>query len=642
MMAAITRTSPPQPPGVTRVYAPELPPPVEVVETTQRRAAVAEVRGAPATSLEATKRRHSTRPGTALIGEVNSWVTVPETPVDTGRSGPSLSVATPTVGVMKDLGDGGSRTGGATVTVLPSAAEVLAFAHRLTRSGDHLDDPARIDLIAALETLKCAAEATQAEVTADFDHSQRAVAAARGVPTERQGRGIAEQVALARRESPHRGKRHLGLARILRTELPCTRAAFRAGRVGEWTVTVLARETACLSLEHRMLVDEAVAGDPDRLSRMSVRDLAGEVLDLSCRLDPAAVAKRRRSAEADRHTTLRPAPDVMTWFGALLPVKDGVAVHRALLAEAGRRKAAGDPRSRGAIMADTLVQRVLAPCVEGLGPSAGTPTGPLLSINIVVPDTVLLGDGESGGFVEGYGPVPGDLLREWIAEHAETGVADWVCRLYTAPATGALVAMDAKGDRFEGRLADYLRLRDRICRTPGCGAPIRHLDHAHDRARGGPTSALNGQGLCEGCNHAKQAHGWRVRPIPGALHTVEITTPTGHRYTSRAPAHAPPPSAELQARPTEMTPSGAGLAMTSITKRARTRRRKPRGRRRPGSRRLAAGDSAALSGAAEIGCRADPLQPAGTGQVGSPGVEEGAAVTPAVTNRVDPPRWRRP
>ena len=159
-----------------------------------------------------------------------------------------------------------------------------------------------------------------------------------------------------------------GLARILRTELPCTRAALRSGRITEWKAMFVARETACLSLEHRMMVDERIAGDPAKIEAMGDRELVGEILDLSCRLEPAAVTERRRRAEADRHTTLRPAPDTMTYFSALLPVKDGVAVHKALLDEADRLKAAGDPRSRGAIMADTLVRRVLAPHIASRRP----------------------------------------------------------------------------------------------------------------------------------------------------------------------------------------------------------------------------------------------------------------------------------
>lgn len=60
---------------------------------------------------------------------------------------------------------------------------------------------------------------------------------------------MAAEIALARRESPHRGQQHLGLARILTAEMPHTMAAFRAGRITEWRATLLVREAACLSLD---------------------------------------------------------------------------------------------------------------------------------------------------------------------------------------------------------------------------------------------------------------------------------------------------------------------------------------------------------------------------------------------------------
>ena len=86
-----------------------------------------------------------------------------------------------------------------------------------------------------------------------------------GAPRRRlaDNRGTAGQVALARRESHHRGKQHLGLARILDREMPCTMAAFRAGRITEDRATILARETACLSLDDRRSVDRAIAGDQE-------------------------------------------------------------------------------------------------------------------------------------------------------------------------------------------------------------------------------------------------------------------------------------------------------------------------------------------------------------------------------------------
>ena len=141
---------------------------------------------------------------------------------------------------------------------------------------------------------------------------------------------------------------------------------------------------------------------------------------------------------------------------------------------------------------------------------------------------------DGSGWVEGHGPVPGDLIRGWLADNLDTGLDTWLRRLYEQPATGNLVAMDSSAELFAGRLAEFLRLRDRICRTVGCDAPIRHADHVVPRARGGPTTACNGQGLCEFCNYAKEADGWSARTIPGPRHTVEITTPTGHTYSSTA------------------------------------------------------------------------------------------------------------
>ncbi len=161
-------------------------------------------------------------------------------------------------------------------------------------------------------------------------------------------------------------------------------------------------------------------------------------------------------------------------------------------------------------------------------------------IHVVVPDTVLLGDRDGTAYVEEHGEVPGDLLREWIADNAEDGVVDWVRRLYRCPRTGELVAMDSKGRLFEGKLAEFLRLRDRRCRNPWCNAPIRHLDHIQDVSKGGRTTANNGQGLCEACNHAKQAEGWSARPVDGPAHTIEVITPTGHRYLSSVSTTGPP------------------------------------------------------------------------------------------------------
>jgi hypothetical protein len=101
------------------------------------------------------------------------------------------------------------------------APAVRAWTSRLgADDGSGMGDAVRVELIGALEDLANAARAAQAVVTAAFDASRRAGQARAGVAPDQQGRGVAAQVALARRESPHRGQQHLGLARVLTREMP--------------------------------------------------------------------------------------------------------------------------------------------------------------------------------------------------------------------------------------------------------------------------------------------------------------------------------------------------------------------------------------------------------------------------------------
>ena len=130
-------------------------------------------------------------------------------------------------------------------------------------------------------------------------------------------------------------------------------------------------------------------------------------------------------------------------------------------------------------------------------------------------------------------------------------------RLYARPADGALVAMDSRSRCFPAGLADVIRLRDRTCRTPWCDAPIRHTDHVRPVADGGSSDLTNGQGLCEACNHAKQAPGWSQQVVGGLRHEVVTTTPTGEWHRSTAPA-VPRPTAMTDHPPDQRFDPGPG------------------------------------------------------------------------------------
>lgn len=401
-----------------------------------------------------------------------------------------------------------------------------------------VDDAVRIDRIRLLEEIKAAAAAAQVRETAALADAQRAAQRAAGTPNKQVGRGIAAQVALARRISPHLASRYVGWAANLTRELPATFAELETGRITEWRAMLVARETAWLSREHRAAADAELA---PRLESLGDKRVEAEARRLAYRLDPRGYIDRLRSVEKDRRVSLRPAPDAMTRLTALLPVAEGVAAYAALAAAADTTVTEGDERSRGQIMADTLVERVTGQATAGDVP---------IAVNLIMTDMTLFAGDAEPAHVDGCGPVPAEVARRMVLEPGDS-VPMWIRRLYTAPETGALVAMDSRQREFRGGQRHFVRVRDHDCRTNWCEGPIRHTDHVDPAAQGGETSIANGRGTCAACNYAKQAPGWRtvVTADPDGRHEVEIITPTGHRHRSRPP--------ELPGRPS--TPDRRGV-----------------------------------------------------------------------------------
>src|SRR5690349_20927992 len=89
------------------------------------------------------------------------------------------------------------------------------------------------DVIERCERLKSTAAAAQARAAAQWSTARRDAEAAAGVAPTRRGRGLAAEIALARRDSPKKGDQHLGLARALVHEMPHTLAALEAGVLSE-------------------------------------------------------------------------------------------------------------------------------------------------------------------------------------------------------------------------------------------------------------------------------------------------------------------------------------------------------------------------------------------------------------------------
>ena len=420
----------------------------------------------------------------------------------------------------------------------------------------------RVSAIRALEDVKDAASAAQGElavavVTSEVAAARAACDAAGGEacgPRVRE-RKVAQarrsaigQVALARRESPRRAQVLHGVGHVLVHEMPHTLAALRTGVLSEYRASILVSETACLDLEARARVDRVLCSDPGSLQGVGTTRLRALVRAQAYREDPVAVVNGNERSVTERSVSLRPAPGGMTYLTALVPLSQGVGVWASLQRTADAARATGDGRSKGQVMADTLIERV-----TGQTSAQGVP----VMVNLIMSDATLLASGHDPAVLDGGHMIPAQSARELIAHAMDnlgtlTHTADdvdvdrrrsaakvgaWVRRVY-ADAGRGVVAMDSHARTFPDGLARLLRVRDQgLCRTPWCDAPVAHTDHITPYMEGGKTTASNGQGLCAGCNYTKQAHGWTQVVDPNTpRHTVTTMTPTGHEYVSTAPA----------------------------------------------------------------------------------------------------------
>lgn len=429
---------------------------------------------------------------------------------------------------------------------------VRSLTEDLAEPGPAWTQRQRVALLEALEVLKNVCSGTQATVTVDLDEEaarEREATQHEIGHRRREREGVTAEVALARRVSPQRSRALIDLARALGARLPHTQAALRDGRISEWAASIVVTRTKDLTDEEALAVDTQLL---PVLGTCSERRLEKRTIALVYEADKRSYLERAARATEDRHVSVRPVADGMVRLSALLPLAEGVAVYAALDKSASAQRAAGCTDTRAQLRADELVRSV-----TGTDPRTG---GVPVEIGLVMTDRTLFGDGDQPGRVPGYGPVPAVVARMLAAygttrpdtaallgadgggARAADGSAArrataWVRRLFTDPVDGSLAQMDTRRRLFASAARRFVLARDQECATPCCDARIRTVDHV-DRARDdGPTTAANGQGLCEACNLDKETEDLTTTVVRGfdGRRAVRIRTRYGQTHHTSPP-----------------------------------------------------------------------------------------------------------
>ena len=176
--------------------------------------------------------------------------------------------------------------------------------------------------------------------------------------------------------------------------------------------------------------------------------------------------------------------------------------------------AAGDTRTRGQIMADTLVERVTG---QARAADVNVEVGIVLPVDALTRPRCGRGRRGHRATARSRPGSPDGLLADTRGQPLVAAAVHRTHRRSWSAPTPAAAA-------FDGVLAHLIRVRDGgRCRDPFCDAPIRHLDHIRPHRAGGPTSLANGRGVCARGNYVREMPGWRVelvarRPRPTSAH----------------------------------------------------------------------------------------------------------------------------
>ena len=470
--------------------------------------------------------------------------------------------------------------------IVERSAAHQAAIEELERSLGPFDDPRwRADLGLLSESMRSAA----VQWALDARTIARLAAGVPRSPNDDRGgtpwTSFMREVAVARRIGDRAAHAEVAVSLALIERHPRTLRLLERGEVPAHRARVLVEQCQGHTDEVVAAVEESLAG---QLGSLTPTRLGQEIERIALRLDADAAARKEAVATADRTASRRSRPDAQAEVVLTGPA---AAVQRwwdALTDRARALKAAGDPRSLGALRFDLAITTdprtgtASDPLLAALGISGGiadptSTTGGLspaltddarcsrpVQARIDVPAATALGLSDEPGWLDGHGWISAplsrqlltiaELLKACVAPHSGQliDLADRVVRprLTAHALRDAIRTMVLTPHELRDLVTDpqpqhdpspaleaFVQARDRFCDGPtGTQVPARRTDTDHHQPwPHGPTAASNLMSR-SGRTHQLKHAGWR--PVRDGTGTT-WTSPAGQ--VVHAPAHHHPP-----------------------------------------------------------------------------------------------------
>lgn len=366
------------------------------------------------------------------------------------------------------------------------------------------------------------------------------------------------EVAAVLNISPMSASYQVYYAEALDTRLRHVGALLAQGNI-DWRTVQLIISRTDLVLDEALIakLDESLAARIGSWQGWSRQRVINAIDKLVLATDPDAARERRRRSAEDREIGVTAQPNGMAELWGIVDAADATAFDSAL-SQLAKAVCRNDPRSMAQRRADALgalsTGTTLAcrcgsadcPAQNDGSPQAGR--GARVVLNIIARADTLSGDSDQPAYIEGYGVISAEQLRELAATASR--------RLLEEYPAGA----DPLSYHPSAALERAIHCRDLTCRFPGCSRPAEFCDLDHtipfnhaDPGAGGLTVPGNLKCLCRLHHRIKTffggPSGWRDVQLPDG--TVVWTSPTGKTYRT--------------------TPAGADLFSDDPPRRRRTR-----------------------------------------------------------------------
>ena len=319
--------------------------------------------------------------------------------------------------------------------------------------------------------------------------------------------------------TPYHASSLISLGVTLSRRLPNVWDAFSRGELDVARVRKIADATAGVSDEHIKEVERRIlAAGLDGKAPLSGGRLRNAINRAIAAVDPDGMKRRREQKMKDRHVWIGNGSDGMAELSGSLAAEDAVFLTNRL-GEMAKRVCTDDPRPFQARRADALMALVHGRA--DLDCQCGNPDCPFKAgvagiarrplVHVVVTDKTLNGTSDEPGWIDGFGVVDAEHVRE-IAKDA-------IIRYLKEP---------KNEDRYRPSraLADWVRALHGTCQFPGCDRPAweSDLDHRDPHATSKDTSVFNLGPFCRKHHRAKTFGGWRL------VQQLTLISPLGFEY----------------------------------------------------------------------------------------------------------------